>query len=261
MMERDCQIDEGGLMVRSARWAAQPGLIHGVTTRAALPRDGKSDLFDAVREARSVGAIPDRLTLGADQVHGDFVAMINEPIDAGNRPEGFRWNERLRVGEYPAADALVTTIPGLLLVIQTADCLPVFAVDRERGVAGLAHCGWRGLRAGLAATLIHRMAVLGARPGSIEAWLGPCIRPQRYEVSAELVEEFQRAFPAAPVAIDERHLDMAALADWQLRQAGVAAGQIADSGECTLGEADRYHSYRGRGPNAGRLLSVLGFDS
>lgn len=259
MIRNDFAVDEGGLAVRSARWSGMPNLAHGITTRAGLPDPGKGDFFVSIAKARVAGALPELATFGADQIHSDAVALIREPLAGLISSEGFRWNESLRAGEFPRTDALVTALPGTLLVIQTADCLPVFAIDPQRRIAGLAHCGWRGLRANLTARLIESMAAAGAWIEYIQVWLGPCIHADRYEVSRELVEDFRAAWPGAPVADDGRHLDLPAIANHQLVQAGIDAGAIADSGQCTFACAGRYHSWRAHGPGAGRMLSFLGF--
>lgn len=253
------QLNPAGLTVACPAWECRDGLLHGVTTRQALPLPGKSDLFTAVLAARAVGALPRTLTLGADQVHGDRLAAVVEPIETRRRPDGLRCDGEHEICEFPATDALLTTLPGVLLVIQTADCLPVFIADPAARVAGLAHCGWRGMRLGLAGTLAREMAAQGAALATMEAWLGPAICAEHYEVGPELVHDFQEAFPGAPVSADGTRLDLAATARWQLERAGLAPHRIYDSGECTLGQTARYHSYRGQGAQAGRMLSFIGF--
>ena len=255
------RISHDRLKVEHPAWDSVPGLVHGVTTRAALPEPGKADFFTVIARARAAGVLPERWTVGADQVHGAAVAAIDRPLDDSLRPAGYRCDEALRACEFPRTDALVTSLPGLLLVIQTADCLPIFLVDADRRVAALAHCGWRGRRGRRRRSPAARAFALGARPRSLQAWLGPCICAENYEVSAAIAEDFAAAFPGAPAAADGRHLDLPAIARWQLLQAGLAPESIIDSGECTLGRPDRYHSYRGAGDEAGRMLSFIGFES
>lgn len=260
MLETGIQITTSGLTVQCPRWADVTGLIHGVTTRAALPGRGKDDFFTAIRRAREAGAMPAVPTIGAEQVHGEHIEAICEPLELRKHPVGFRCEDELDACEFPATDALVTAISGMLIVIQTADCLPVFLVDRENQVAGLAHCGWRGLHQGLAGKTACAMIGQGALVGNLEAWLGPCIQAEQYEVGRELVEDFRSAFPGAPVSPNGTHLDLPAIARWQLEQAGLGPARIFNSGECTRGRMELYHSYRGDGKNAGRILSFIGFD-
>lgn len=259
MLQNDFMLNDSGLVASSARWRELPNLFHGITTRLALPNPGKADFFDSISSARSSGAVAERMTFGADQIHSDRLVVIDRPIGENNRPDGFRWNDSLRAGEFPKTDALVTSLPNALLMIQTADCLPVFAIEPKNRIAGLAHCGWRGLRANLTAKLIQGMASAGAQIENIQIWLGPCIHAENYEVSRELVEDFRAAFPGAPVAIDDRHLDLPAIANHLSIQSGIQPGAIADSGQCTYACAARYHSWRAHGPNAGRMISFVGF--
>lgn len=258
MPDRPAQLSQDGLTVYCPCWTNIPGLLHGITTRAAMPQRGKDDFFNSLERARLAGAIPRVLTVGADQVHEAHVEAICEPLDTRHQVDGLRCREDLQACEFPATDALVTTLPGLLLVIQTADCLPVFMVDAENQVLGLAHCGWRGLRQGLASELARVMISSGAQTESLQVWLGPCISPERYEVGQDLVREFAAAFPGAQVSPNGTHLDLPAVARWQLRQAGLSDENVVGSGECTLGQIDRYHSYRGEAGAAGRMFSFIG---
>jgi hypothetical protein len=253
------QLSPSGLTVANPAWSALPDLIHGTTTREALPEQGKSDFFESLARARARAALPDMWTVGADQVHATRVQILDRPLRPHEQPDGYRHDDSLRAGEFPATDALVTTLPGLLLVVQTADCLPVFLLDRQRKVCGLAHGGWRGLLGGIAGRLARAMIDLGAAPSGLEAWLGPAIGAAQYEVGGELVAQFRAAFSGAPVAPDDRHLDLAAVARHQLVAAGVAPVRILSSGECTRARDDRYHSYRAQGEAAGRMLSFIGF--
>lgn len=101
------------------------------------------------------------------QVHG--TAVFRAGADAADAGE-------------PEADAAVTSVPGTVLAILTADCLPVlFCADDGREI-GAAHAGWRGLAAGV---LEATVAAMDTAPGGLIAWLGPAAGPQRYEVGVE----------------------------------------------------------------------------
>jgi YfiH family protein len=255
---RDVIVDQNGLVVANPAWGDVAGLVHGTTTRAALPAAHPFDLFAAVETLRAAGVLPRRFTFGGEQVHGDTIAAIDRPIAFGHHPPGFRWNEAAQVGEYPATDALATNIPGLLLVIRTADCLPVYLLDRAAHVVGLAHCGWKGTLAGLAAKTAREVVALGAKAENIEAWIGPGICAANYEVGAELIAQFNERFPSGIVSSNGTHLNLAAVVRRQLTDAGLADERIADCGECTLGDPGRYYSYRGEGAGTGRMLSFIG---
>lgn len=122
------------------------------------------------RVAQAIGVERHKL-LGCKQVHGIAVATVHEP-----------WAE----GEGPAADALVSNVPGLGLGVITADCAPVLFYGN--GVAGAAHAGWRGAVAGVLEATISAMRALGAAE-QINAVIGPCIQQASYEVGADMRDE------------------------------------------------------------------------
>jgi hypothetical protein len=108
-----------------------------------------------------------------------------------------------RLDEAPAGkfdgDALMTNVTGLLLVIRTADCLPVFLVDAKNRAAAAVHCGWRGTEKRILEKAVEAMGrAYGSEPGKMLAALGPCIGSACYEVGPEVRESFRRAgFPPA----------------------------------------------------------------
>lgn len=187
---------------------------------------------DAVR-----GALPGEPVRLA-QVHGRDVAVVDDGnIDA-------------YLAAPPRADAAVTRMPGVVLTVRTADCLPVLLADRAGAVIGVAHAGWRGLAAGV---LEATVAALAAR--DVAAWIGPCIGPRAFEVGRDVYDAYCSAH-----AQDARHFvparegkwlaDLPALARRRLAAAGVTS---IDGGEwCTYSDAARFHSYR-RDGTAGRM--------
>jgi polyphenol oxidase len=109
------------------------------------------------------------------QVHGNRVVEVQDVPDLGEEHE---------------ADAQVTNKKGILLAIQTADCVPLLFIDQENEVIGAAHAGWKGALAGIAAETLKKMQDLGAKSESVEVVIGPCIQQESYEVGAEFLEEF-----------------------------------------------------------------------
>ena len=92
--------------------------------------------------------------------------------------------------DAPRVDAMATATPGLALAILTADCVPVLMADREAGVIGAAHAGWRGALSGILDAAIEAMLGLGARAGEIRAVIGPAIGSASYEVGPEFPAPF-----------------------------------------------------------------------
>lgn len=155
------------------------------------------------------------------------------------------------------ADACVTTELGLACGVQVADCLPVlFAAP---GAVAAAHAGWRGLSAGvLEATLDALCAAAACEADQVQAWLGPCIGPQRFEVGAEVVAAFA-AWPNTPMRWrqtqpDKWLVDLPGLARDRLRLRGVR--QISGGVWCTFSDASRFFSYRRDGVT-GRMVAAI----
>jgi YfiH family protein len=95
-------------------------------------------------------------------------------------------------------DAFITPLPGLLLGVQTADCVPILLFDPRHRVIAAIHTGWRGTLKRIAAKTVGRMRMdFGTRPGDIVAALGPGIGRCCYEVGPEVVQAFAGQFAAA----------------------------------------------------------------
>lgn len=191
------------------------------------------------RAARALGADPDVL-LGLTQVHGAEVVRVREPWVAG---------------AGPAADAMVTDRPGLALGIVTADCAPVLLVDRQAGVIGAAHAGWRGAVTGVLEATIAAMAGLGAARDGIAAAIGPCIAPASYEVGAEVHDAVLAADPAHAVFL----LPGERAGRWQFDLPGYCAARLAGTGiprvhriaADTFADAASFFSHRRRTRSGG----------
>ncbi len=175
----------------------------------------------------------------------------------------------------PQADASVTATPGIACVVQMADCLPVlFAAPASSGVAA-AHAGWRGLAGGvLEATVEALCRISGAPPGELQAWLGPCIGRQHFEVGADVLDAFGArgehadaasagcfvaTRPLAPSGglshpTPKWHADLAGLARLRLAAAGVR--QVSGGELCTVADASRFFSFR-RDRVCGRMAAAV----
>jgi len=188
----------------------------------------------------------------------------------------------------PNGDALVTQAQGLLLGIQTADCIPLLLVDpRHRAVAAV-HAGWRGTVARIAEKTVGRMAMeFGTRPKDVLAALGPGIGRCCYEVGPDVVKEFAAQFsdagewfdgPFAMLASGEDpnplawltmmppghqpppvrcHLDLHAANSAILTNAGLRRKNIFAADFCTSCRTDLFFSYRREGVT-GRMMAVIG---
>lgn len=201
------------------------------------------DAVDAVQANR--GALRQALGLPSaprwlQQVHGVQVAQLG-PLPTADEPQ---------------ADAAVSHLPGTVLSILTADCLPVLFCAADGSEIGAAHAGWRGLAGGV---LEATLAELHAPHGQVLAWLGPCIGAASYEVG----EEVRAVFVGHDVAAAECFVptrpghwlcDLAGLARQRLRAAGVE--RIHGGGFDTFTDA-RCYSYRRDGARSGRFASLI----
>ncbi|MBD8524175.1 peptidoglycan editing factor PgeF [Pseudomarimonas arenosa] len=154
------------------------------------------------------------------------------------------------------ADAAVTALPGQVLAILSADCMPVLlAADDGREVAA-AHAGWRGLAAGVIAGTVAAMQTPAER---LQAWLGPAAGPQAYEVDEPVRSAFLGQDPQAdlgfrPGRAGHYWLDLYAIARAQLARLGIQ--QVSGGQHCTISEPQRFFSYR-RDTRCGRMASLI----
>ena len=199
---------------------------------------------------RAVDAVmPGARLVTVHQVHSTNVA------EAGIWPDENR----------PSADALVADRPGTLLGILTADCAPILLADRDAGVIGAAHAGWRGAVAGVAASTIAAMEKLGARRDRVAAAVGPCIAQRNYEVDNAFAERLITAAPDndrffADGPAGKPHFDLESFVVASLAAAGIT--RIEALGLDTYAAPERFFSYRRAThlgePDYGRQLSLIG---
>lgn len=227
------------------RGGVSAGLVAGLNTGS-----GSQDDPAAIAEnrRRAVAAVrPGASLVTVFQTHSADAVTVEAPFD-----------------ERPQADALVTGRPGLALGILTADCAPVLLADREAGVIGAAHAGWKGAFAGVTDSTLAAMERLGARRERIAAAIGPCIARASYEVDDGFLARFAIADPDnerffAPGRPGHHQFDLEAYVAWRLAAAGLT--RIEMLGLDTYGDAERFFSYRRathRGePDYGRQISLI----
>jgi YfiH family protein len=164
----------------------------------------------------------------------------------------------------PECDALATTEPGLGVIVQSADCVPLlFWASRRRAVAAV-HAGWRGTMLRVASETVEALGrELSCSPEELHVAIGPSIRACCFEVGSEVVEAFAEsghdlAHIKKPGPGPRDHLDLILDNRIQLEEAGVPAEQVYDSGRCTVCENDKFYSYRAEGKGVGRVMGVIG---
>jgi polyphenol oxidase len=242
-------------------------------TRTALsfsPK-GKSDKTNGVSGEEKTFATVDGLSRMRWLVHGFGRAgfgeadLAAEPGFAGFRPVIMKQVHSDRVHRLagppegrPEGDALVTDRPGLLLVVRTADCLPVLLADEAHRAVAAVHCGWRGTRSRILEKAVRAMeSAFGTRPVDLAAALGPCIGPCCYEVGPEVREGFKKAAFPTSVFSDRSLLDLRAANAWLLESLGVPRAAIGGDAVCTRCEPGLY-SYRRDPGERRRLYNFIG---
>jgi len=208
------------------------------------------------------------------QFHSNLVVRVTAADSARERP----WK----------ADGVISDEPGLLLAVQTADCIPVLVADRRRKAVGAFHAGWRGTVKRIVETGVGRMRFeFGSRPEDLVAAIGPGIGQCCYAVGEEVLSEFesqftygrelfrevydsdavrtkypmlfltQRAPGHSPIG-PSLHVDLIEANRRQLMAAGVGEKKIQVVGGCSQCQPELFYSHRGSRGHAGRMMAVIG---
>ncbi len=167
-------------------------------------------------------------------------------------------------GKEITADASVTNIHDEVLVIMTADCLPVLFTNSSATVIGAAHAGWRGLCAGVLENTVAELLKLSEdkNPANLMAWLGPAIGPESFEVGEDVVSAFadsgtpvaENSFKALPNKPGKYLANIYQLATGRLENCGIRL--VSGGGYCTVRDQERFFSYR-RDGQTGRFASAI----
>lgn len=234
-----------------------PELVHGVFARgggtSAAPFDslnvaeGIGDDDDCTAANRRIittwtGGMP---LAALHQVHERRVHVFN----------GAGAETAAALSSPPSADAAVTAMAGIALLIQVADCQPVMIYDPIRRVAANVHSGWRSsIQDVIGRTVAVMVDAFGCRPGDLLAGIGPSLGP----CCAEFVN-YRREIPKAlwRYRRGAHHFDFWAISRAQLTAAGVPDENIETGGICTRCSPQLFFSYRRR-HRTGRFGAVIG---
>jgi YfiH family protein len=234
----------------------------------------------AAEAAGNLALVADAFTRGSDgsppaarprgpvllrQVHGADVVVVDEELlaapapAAGEPPAGEPAAGEPPAGEPPVGDGLVTRLPGVVLLVRVADCVPVLLADPGAAAGGrgavvaAVHCGRPGLVAGVVPAAVAAMRELGAE--ELHAWVGPHVCGACYEVPEALRAEVCDVVPQAwaETSWGTPSVDIGAGVRHQLTQAGAT---VTDASRCTREDEDLF-SYRRQGAAAGRLGALV----
>ena len=259
--------------VRVVGWERYSWLRHGFSTRAggvSTVYGGSSLNLGWTKEDDSVLVVENRRrfaravsgreqkAITLRQIHSATILVVREGDGLFEKPDGRAMLE---------GDGLMTDVPGRLLGIQTADCVPVIVVDVERRAVAVFHAGWRGTVAGIVEAGVARMGQeFGSRAEDLVAAVGPSIGACCYAVGEEVRTAFRERFAYADQLFHEREerlfVDLWEANELQLLEAGVPAERIAVIGECTgcavSATGERwYFSHRVDHGITGRMMSCV----
>ena len=282
-------------ILRAQHLSKLPWLVHGFSTRtggfsrvygnrdlnlgftkddsaSTVNRNRTAFLRELFNGASNVHSAPSQSSLATlRQIHSDIIHCIDS-VPA----------------ETLAGDALLTATSGLLVAIQTADCLPVILVDSNRRAVGVFHAGWRGTTQRILEKGVGEMQRwFSSAPRDLKAAIGPGIHACCYEVGEEVRETFDTQFAYASDLFREQKeadpirekypllflsarppghsiqskkflLDLVEANRRQLLDAGVPAKNIEASPLCTQCRTDLLFSYRAENGKTGRMMAVAG---
>jgi YfiH family protein len=266
--------------------ARLPWLVHGFSTRPGgvsdlegekvlnlgfTDWDTRENVLENRRRFQSALGANDFALAALKQIHSDIVQPFDAPLHEPCR-----------------GDASITNQAGLLLGVQTADCVPVLLVDTKKRAIAAVHAGWRGTLQRIVTKTIGKMQMqFGTKPADLLAAIGPAIGGCCYEVGTEVAVKFRSQFANASDWFDELRtgdepnplqwlsmmppghqpppknvlLDLKKANRAQLLGAAVRSENIFVSDWCTACRRDFLFSYRKEGSTSGRLMSVMGIRS
>jgi len=270
-------------ILQVAALAKLPWLVHGFSTRrggASLLNgektlnlgfaewDSSENVLENRRRFQSALGASDLKLISLKQIHSDVIHLF----DAAP-------------AEPCRGDASATNCPGLLLGVQTADCVPILLVDPKKRAVAAVHAGWRGTLQRIVVKAIGQMQMqFKSKPADLLAAIGPSIGGCCYEVGTEVATQFLSQFAEASDWFDEFRtgdepnpiqwlnmmppghqplpknvlLDLRKANRAQLLGTGLRAPNILVSDLCTACRPDLLFSYRKQSAQSGRLMSVIG---
>ncbi|MDO9067439.1 MAG: peptidoglycan editing factor PgeF [Deltaproteobacteria bacterium] len=228
--------EQNGLSILSFEILNRYGIKHGMAVRSNGCDVDKEQVYKKLETGGRLAV--------THQVHGDHIKTI-PPEFSGYYPKKIE------------ADGLMTQVPGVVITIHTADCVPIFLADKENKAVCLIHAGWKGTDLGIARNGLQQfMTAYGLEPGSIAAVIGPAIEQNCYQVGSEVADRFCPA-----VKINEGggkwRLDLKDENRSQLIKAGLLPDDIHVSKLCTFCQHSLLHSYRREKELKGQMISFM----
>jgi len=171
--------------------------------------------------------------------------------------------EEIKNGSSNTADAVVSNESGLILTIETADCLPVLIVDKHLRAIAAVHAGRKGILKGIIEETVKKLKLeYGCKPSNLLVAIGPGICGSSYEVSYECIIPFNQTIPEAKNAVFQKengkwHIDLPKIVFEQFLNLGIKRERIGSPGPCTFRNKNNFFSYRREGKGVGRQTSLI----
>lgn len=187
------------------------------------------------------------------QIHSANVSVIDSKV----------YNQKEKVIRIDDTDGVVTAESDLFLAVVTADCVPIIFMEKQTGVIGVSHQGWRGALNRLPIHMIEKMITVGAKKENIRAAIGPAIGACCYDISEDRYQTFTHEFDSYLDKVFEKrsgrwYMNLALLNYLLLLEAGVMQNQIDFFPFCTECNEEKFYSYRREGKQlAGELFSFI----
>jgi len=199
--------------------------------------------------------IPELISIASGVPGGKFSVVIPRQV---HQVQVLSFKEKMQEKIIQMeGDALLTDQENLFLIIQVADCLPIFLVDPATEIVGLAHIGWRGAVSGIAEEVIREAKeIFNAKPSDLYLVFGPSIGRCCYKISGDLAVLFDEKYIDKRGA--ENYLDLGHFVKDKFLESGMKEENIFVSGECTFCGDKRYQSYRREKEKAGRMIAFIG---
>jgi len=214
--------------------------------------DSRENIFENRR--RFLVAFPGEYKLRlAWQVHGDNIRLVERADDAVDSDEH--------------ADALISDLPGVLVGVKTAYCVPLLIGDPTSGAFAAVHAGWRGTAQSIVKKAVAKLIdMYGSSPVDMISAIGPAAGCNQYEVGQDVIDLFDQNFATAKKYFTDTKpghalVDLKSANRDQLIQSGVSGNNISIAPYCTMERSDLFFSYRlekAKFGRTGRLLSVIG---
>jgi YfiH family protein len=245
--------------------AVSPATIQGFTTRhegisrppynslnLGINTDDSPHNVEGNRSllTRSFGITQERLVT-VRQCHGSDILVIDAPNDDFSHFSGIE------------ADAIITNLPGVMIGVTVADCVPILLYDPVNKVIACVHAGWQGTAARITAQTIEGMRrVFGSQPDRLHASIGPCIGPCCYEVDQPVKDGFTSNGTTWDTIAEKSgpgkwRLDLTLANRMQLDELGLPIAAIQTAGHCVCCQKELFFSYRRDGGETGRQMGFI----